>query len=113
MVSKCANPDCSAAFRYLHEGRIFHLTPTPAVRTATRDRRTLHERFWLCEECVKTLTVVWDGARAKVMPKLAPRVKAAPLREAVDPIERSGRRTPSAGPRAVRRATPGSSAASR
>lgn len=32
MLSKCANPECSESFRYLHEGRIFHLAPTPEVR---------------------------------------------------------------------------------
>jgi hypothetical protein len=25
MLSKCANPACSANFRYLHEGRLFHV----------------------------------------------------------------------------------------
>jgi hypothetical protein len=25
MVSKCANPDCSAVFRYFHQGKLFRI----------------------------------------------------------------------------------------
>lgn len=56
MVSKCANPSCSAPFRYLHQGRIF------AVRPHSPDRgnvsRAVVERYWLCDTCAKTMTLV-------------------------------------------------------
>src|ERR1700752_692239 len=29
MLSKCANPECSEILRYLHQGKIFCLSPTP------------------------------------------------------------------------------------
>ena len=54
MVSKCANPRCSATFRYLHEGRLFHA----AVRSAASENENAFERFWLCEECSRKMTVV-------------------------------------------------------
>ena len=68
MLSKCANPGCSEVFRYLHEGKVFHLSPTPKVQMAAGSASSsLHERFWLCDECSKRMTVVWDGTQAKVV----------------------------------------------
>jgi hypothetical protein len=32
MVSKYANPACSNKFLYLHQGKIFQLTPHPRLR---------------------------------------------------------------------------------
>ena len=29
MLSKCANPECSEQFRYLHQGKMFCLIPAP------------------------------------------------------------------------------------
>ena len=68
MVSKCANPDCSASFRYFHQGKLFR------VETSTRleRRRALGrdgepgkpmrrlEFFWLCEDCATRMTLVFD-----------------------------------------------------
>ncbi len=68
IVSKCANPACSQAFRYLRQGKIFHLSPTPAMQASTRAvKPSLHERFWLCDECAKEMTVVWSGGEAKLV----------------------------------------------
>lgn len=53
MLSKCANSACLATFRYLHEGRLFHM----AVGSAAPDQETTRERFWLCGECSKKMTV--------------------------------------------------------
>lgn len=67
MLSKCANPECSAIFRYLHQGKIFYLAPTPDVQIAMGMQcPVLHERFWLCDRCSKELTVVWVGTEAEV-----------------------------------------------
>ena len=66
MLSKCANPECSEQFRYLHEGRLFCLTPTPEVQaTSYGSLEFLYERFWLCDRCAKKMKVVWDGFTAK------------------------------------------------
>lgn len=69
MVSKCANPACSEQFRYLHEGKLFHLTPTPEIQ-ASEDGELpfLYERFWLCDACAKKMTLVWGGTGAKLVP---------------------------------------------
>ncbi len=65
MVSSCANPACSATFRYLHEGIIFHVPVTSAVPddTAASGAPTV-ERFWLCDECSSRITVIADPTGA-------------------------------------------------
>ena len=70
MLSKCANPACSAAFRYLHEGRIFSLA-VPAKRprmdspweTAGSPRV---ERYWLCPRCSQQMTLRWSNGAVVV-----------------------------------------------
>lgn len=37
MIAKCANPDCSNPFRYLHEGRLFVRSPTSKADSGHRD----------------------------------------------------------------------------
>lgn len=69
MLSKCANPECSAVLRYLHQGKIFYLAPTPDVQIAMGMQcAALHERFWLCDRCAQEMTVVWSGTDAEVAP---------------------------------------------
>lgn len=72
MLSKCANPECSEPFRYLYQGKMFCLIPTPKA-TATRygSLEFLYERFWLCDRCSKEMMVTWDGGRAKLVPLTA------------------------------------------
>ena len=68
MLSKCANPTCSAQFRYLHLGKLFHLCPIPELEKINEDcSGELYERFWLCEERCKEFTVIWDGLQARVI----------------------------------------------
>ena len=68
MLAKCANPACSEVFRYLHQGTIFHLCPTPEVQAATEVLTPhLFERFWLCDTCSKQMTLVWGGTQAKLV----------------------------------------------
>jgi len=67
MLSKCANPECSASLRYLHQGKIFCLAPTPEVEAVTGELNpVMHERFWLCDKCAKIMTVVWGGTTVKL-----------------------------------------------
>ena len=69
MVSKCANPACSERFLYLHQGKIFQLTPTPEVEAVGGGFSTsLYERFWLCDKCCQEMTLVWGGTEPKLVP---------------------------------------------
>src|SRR6266581_7812808 len=69
MLSKCANPECSEILRYLHQGKIFCLAPTPEVEAVTGDLLPVwQERFWLCDKCSKKMTVVWGGTEVKLVP---------------------------------------------
>lgn len=79
MVSKCANPGCSARLHYLHEGRIFRFDLEAVVPGASRDQtptaeshaqlratgsdgKARREYFWLCDRCSAGLTLgVQDG----------------------------------------------------
>ncbi len=69
MVSKCANPSCSVPFRYLREGRIFHVAHRPGSSQNTGNKRASpHERFWLCDECSRHLTIISHAAGILVVP---------------------------------------------
>jgi len=59
MLAKCANPSCPAVFRYLHEGTIFQVAIRPSTpEEASIPRTHTHERFWLCRECSRKMTVI-------------------------------------------------------
>ena len=67
MIAKCANPGCSAPFRYLREGRIFqvdrdaagHRIVGPFLIAETGPPHRL-EHFWLCGVCARTMTLAVD-----------------------------------------------------
>src|SRR5215469_654645 len=68
MVSKCANPECSERFLYLHQGKLFQLTPTPELESVGGGfAPLLYERFWLCDRCSGKMTLVWGGTGAKLV----------------------------------------------
>jgi hypothetical protein len=85
MISKCANPACSARFLYLHEGKLFRFE-----REARNDSElllgfdpTLHkhsrgvEFFWLCAQCAATMTLIYcKGVGVATHPR-HPLLKAA------------------------------------
>ena len=78
MLSKCANPECSEILRYLHQGKIFCLAPTPEVQSvAGALHPAFEEQFWLCERCSKEMTLVWGGTQVRLA-RLPSKV-AAPL----------------------------------
>ena len=76
MLSKCANPECSEILRYLHQGKIFYLAPTPEVEILTMLSAKLHERFWLCSRCSRSMTLVWNGTGVSLEPLPANAVAA-------------------------------------
>jgi len=78
MVSKCANPECSALFLYFHQGKLFRL------ETEGREDRRRHlgdesgvskplrriEFYWLCEHCAEEMTLTFEkGAGVLVHPR--------------------------------------------
>src|ERR1035437_8546446 len=65
MLSKCANPCCSAPFRYLSRGKLYRWDTSAAAKgkelsfgtdaqAQSATRRI--EFFWLCEQCAPTMT---------------------------------------------------------
>jgi hypothetical protein len=48
MLSKCANPACTRAFRYLHEGKLFWRETN---RGSGPGMVLKGEWFWLCDHC--------------------------------------------------------------
>jgi len=89
VLSKCANPECSEKFLYLHQGKIFLLIPPRELETMSQHEWGLPgERFWLCDQCSKKLKVVWGGTK----PKLVPLVEVAtpPVPAPDDPHGKEG-----------------------
>jgi hypothetical protein len=68
MVSKCANPDCSAPFRYFHTGKLFQSETSRGVdRRSTMGQDVQQgkpvrrlEFFWLCDDCARKMTLIFD-----------------------------------------------------
>ncbi len=67
MVAKCANPDCRNEFHYLRNGRLFLVEvddkgPVPTGPQLVTGRHGPHrvEHYWLCDECVQTITLAID-----------------------------------------------------
>ena len=86
MVSKCANPECSASFRYFHEGKLFRLETKSGhdrrhelgddTDMAKPIRRI--EFYWLCEACAEKMTLAsHKGGGVSVRPAEAARATAA------------------------------------
>jgi hypothetical protein len=83
VVSKCANSDCAATFRYFHQGKLFR----QEIEAGLERRRALGndekkkplrriEFYWLCENCAQKMTIVFEkgvgvAARPNAFPKAA------------------------------------------
>ncbi len=65
MVTKCANPSCSAPFQYLRGGKLFLVDParfpSSTERGSTTVRKRAVEYVWLCDRCSSELTVTVDS----------------------------------------------------
>lgn len=64
MLSKCANPACSARFRYLRQGRIFNLEVKKLSSHGDGQVSHRFEHFWLCDCCAAVMEVVWENGVA-------------------------------------------------
>jgi hypothetical protein len=72
MLSKCANPQCSAEFHYLHEGRLFKIPTEARKHNGDGSKKLPHklEHFWLCSVCSLTLTIAVDPSnKVLVLPR--------------------------------------------
>jgi hypothetical protein len=65
MISKCANPQCSARFLYLHDGKLFRIERSSAdveflmgVDPTLQLRTAKVEYFWLCAKCASSMTLI-------------------------------------------------------
>ena len=79
MVSKCANPACATPFRYLHEGRIFALRTGSAEQLGACSERVI-ERYWLCNACCVTKTLVQRDGVVRLRALEAPATEVLPKR---------------------------------
>jgi hypothetical protein len=74
MVSKCANPACTAPFRFLHQGKVFRVETQPKSSPSLYDSPQKAARqvefFWLCERCSSLMTLAVEKGGVKVRPRL-------------------------------------------
>ncbi len=71
MVSKCANPQCSAEFYRLSDGKVFSIHSNPRLQASKKPAARV-EHFWLCSNCAAKMTVALDRNReVVVLPKKA------------------------------------------
>jgi hypothetical protein len=65
MLDKCANPDCSAIFHRLRDGRLFvfdlQVIQGRARKSHAGAKPHGRQYHWLCNECCKTLTLTSKG----------------------------------------------------
>jgi hypothetical protein len=63
MLSKCANPGCSAPFLYLHRGKLFRFqaagNDSPEALPESKKPPQRVEYFWLCNECGEQMTLAF------------------------------------------------------
>lgn len=74
MLSKCANPKCSAPFLYLREGKLFRwdvTSPAPNPDQNFKKPTRKIEFFWLCDHCSAEMTLTnQNGTGVTVKPLL-------------------------------------------
>lgn len=58
MISHCANPSCTAAFKYFGTGKLF-----VSEQKSSGGKPGYRELFWLCERCCKvgSLTLMLES----------------------------------------------------
>lgn len=80
MVEKCANPNCSARFRSLRDGRLFVIESADAPCGDAGGRSRKLHYLWLCGCCCQTMTVLVEkgkGVKVVPLPPSATDVRAA------------------------------------
>jgi hypothetical protein len=79
MLSKCANPECTALFQYLRDGKLFQIdtsagNPQGAGPQLVNEPKPPHrvEYFWLCGSCSSNMTLAFQRGKGVVMVPLSP-----------------------------------------
>jgi hypothetical protein len=72
MLSHCANSECCKPFLRLREGKLFLVEtdrpvpagepPSPPFIRARQQQREV-EHYWLCDDCAKLWTLIYEGHR--------------------------------------------------
>jgi hypothetical protein len=78
MVSKCANPQCGAAFLYLHQGKLFRMETDAGPHQDPVDPQTRKpvrrlEYFWLCDDCAAQMTLARKDGAVVTVPNVVTR----------------------------------------
>lgn len=68
MLAKCANPGCSAPFRYLHEGKLFRLDLGAGPPSVSEHVPRRLQYFWLCERCARSMTLELSAGQVTARP---------------------------------------------
>lgn len=79
MLSQCANSQCSKPFLRLRDGKLFlveterlpkpgQASGPPFVRARQQQRQVEH--YWLCDECAKLWTLIYDRERGVALSPL-------------------------------------------
>ena len=85
MISKCANPACSARFLFLHTGKLFRFERRPTADKepflgfdpTLRKHSTGVEFFWLCENCSATMRLDYRSGSGVIVRQERQLLKAA------------------------------------
>ncbi len=84
MLSKCANPECTAPFHYLKEGKLFQVDsrafPGPELVSDKKPVQRI-EYFWLCGRCAELMTLAFERGKGVITVPLPP-AHVTPLRKA-------------------------------
>ena len=78
MLSKCANPECTAPFHYLRDGKLFQIDTSALSQSAgpqlVNEAKPAHriEYFWLCTQCSSSMTLTFQRGKGVVTVPLAP-----------------------------------------
>lgn len=98
MLSKCANPTCSASFRRLGSGRLFRFEvrspsePCRDVPHSVCNTKSGHASvfFWLCENCKLTHTLSFDSARGLTVQPISACHGCGPTEQGVELARMAG-----------------------
>jgi hypothetical protein len=80
---KCANPACSAAFRWLAGGKFFRFRPEAAASHSENKAAPSPlgipgvEHFWLCDRCSHVFTLAFEEDQGVILKLLYPELLAA------------------------------------
>lgn len=81
MLHKCANPACAVSFRDIHVGKLF-LVEASAIAAECKGRhrmRTIHQHYWLCDQCSRELTLMFEKERGVIPVPLSSLAMASQL----------------------------------